>query len=308
MQANRRTFTAGLAAMGASIAAIKQNVASQATSKWPIAIFEKVFEGLNFAELADAVNETGADGIEATIRPGGHISPENAADQVPQMAEALGKYGKRIVIAATGVKSVDEPETRPLLETLVKSGVTHYRMSHYHYDLAQPMMPQLRRYTAQVKELAALNAEVGIQGLYQNHSGNGRNLKRGYLGALGWDAALMLDGIAPDHLGLAFDTRHLRKDTGSSWPVAVAACRPHVRSIYVKDGIWTGERGDEYKDVPLDTGFVNKDIFSTIRSGLGPMPLCIHMEWLGYRVFPKNEIPDAVKAHQRDIATLQSWL
>ncbi|GAB5403778.1 MAG: sugar phosphate isomerase/epimerase [Aureliella sp.] len=308
MVTNRRKFTAGLAALSASITAIKHTAASQGATQWPIAIFEKVFEGLDFTELATAVNETGADGIEATIRPGGHISPKNAADEVPRMAEALAKHGKRIVIAATGVKSVDQPETRSFLETLVNSGITHYRMSHYHYDLAQPMMPQLRRYAAQAKELAALNAELGIQGLYQNHSGNGRNLKRGYLGALGWDAAMMLEGINPDHLGLAFDTRHLRKDTGSSWPVAVAACRPHVRSIYVKDGIWSGERGDEYEDVPLDTGFVNKGIFSAMRDGLKPMPLCIHMEWLGYRVFPKDEIPDAVRAHQRDIATLQSWL
>jgi hypothetical protein len=88
----------------------------------------------------------------------------------------------------------------------------------------------------------------------------------------------------------------------------LAVCKPHIRSIYVKDGIWHGPRGDQYKDVPLDTGFVNKKVFNEMRSGLDPMPLCIHMEWLGYRVFQKNEIPAAVEAHQRDLAALKAWL
>ena len=38
------------------------------------------------------------------------------------------------------------------------------------------------------------------------------------------------------------------------------------------------------------------------------MPLCIHMEYLGYRVFEKHEIPAAIQAHQNDIAALRRWL
>jgi sugar phosphate isomerase/epimerase len=272
----------------------------------PIAIFEKVFEGLSYDELADAVAEIGADGVEATIRPKGHIEPAAAADEVPKMVEAMQRRGKRILIAATHVRSVDEPHTESLLKTLKSAGITHYRMGHYYLELDQPLKPQLSGYTAQARELAAMNQEIGIQGLYQNHSGANRT--RGYLGALGWDVAMMLDGIDPDALGIALDTRHLVKDTGSSWRVAARVCRPHVRSIYVKDGIWYGPRGDQYKDVPLDTGFVNQEVFRYLRDGLPPMPLCIHMEHMGYRVFEKHEIPGAIKAHQADIAALRRWM
>jgi sugar phosphate isomerase/epimerase len=218
------------------------------------------------------------------------------------MQAAMKKRGKRILIAATHIRRVDEPYTESLLRTLKSEGVTHYRMGHYTFDHAKPLMKQVRNYAAQAKDLAALNQDIGIQGLYQNHSG-ARNL-----GALGWDAAMMLEGIDPKALGMAFDTRHLRMDTGSSWQTAVAVCHPHIRSIYVKDGIWHGERGDKYKDVALDSGFVNLKVFNTIRKGLAPMPLCIHMEWLGYRVFKKQEIPSAIEAHQRDIATLRRWM
>ena len=274
--------------------------------EWPIAIFEKVFEALSYDELANAMVAIGADGVEATIRPGGHIEPAVATDEVPKMAEAMQKRGKRIVIAATHIRRVDELHTVSLLQTIARQGITHYRMGHYYFDLNKPLKVQLKNYGAMARDLSALNQEVGLQGLYQNHSG--ANRERGFLGALGWDAAMMLDGIDPDALGIAIDTRHLRMDAGSSWRTALAVCKPHVRSIYIKDGVWKGERGDEYKDVPLDTGFVNKSIFDAIRSGLKPMPLCIHMEWLGYRVFKKDEIPQAIEAHQRDLSVLRRWM
>ena len=301
---NRRSFLkhAAVAAISPAAAAPLLGAQSNRTSDWPIAIFEKVFEALNYDELADAMAQIGADGAEATIRPGGHIEPAVAADEVPKMQAAMKRRGKRIVIAATHIRSVDEEHTGSLLRTLKAQGVNHYRMGHYRLELGEPLLKQVRNYVSMARDLAALNKEIGIQGLYQNHSGSR------YLGALGWDAAMMLEGIDPNALGIAFDTRHLRKDTGSSWRTAVAVCKPHIRSIYVKDGLWHGPRGDQYKDVALDTGFVNQDVFGHIRDGLPPMPLCIHMEWLGYRVFKKHEIPSAIEAHQKDIAALRRWM
>ncbi len=303
---NRRRFIATVGWCGAVTALAGVTTASTSQTAWPIAIFEKVFEGLNYEELADAVVQTGADGIEATIRKGGHITPESAADEVPKMSQALKARGKSILIAATSIAKADDPDTFATLKAIKAAGITHYRMAHYRLDLQQPLLKQVRQYAAQARELAALNKEMGIQGLYQNHSGS--SPAQGYLGALGWDLALMLEDIDPAQLGIAFDTRHLRMDTGSSWHTALAACRPHIRSIYCKDGLWFGDRGDQYKDVPLDTGFVNQKVFDAIRQGLPPVPLCIHMEWLGYRVFPKSEIPDAIAAHQRDVATLRRWV
>jgi len=302
--ASRRTFLKQLTA-ASTLTASGLGRLRAAESVWkevPVAIFEKVFEALNYEELADVVARTGADGIEATIRANGHIKPAVAADEVAKMNEALRQRGRRIIIAATDVRRADDPESERLLRVLKANGVTHYRLGHYQYDLGKPMPEQVANYAAQAKDVAAMNKSIGIQGLYQNHSG-GR-----YLGALAWDAVWMLKGIDADALGLALDTRHLLKDTGSSWKTAVAACKPHIRSIYVKDGIWHGPRGDQYKDVALDTGFVNGGVFNEIRRELKPVPLCIHMEWLGYRVFPKKEIPAAIEAHQRDLATLRRWM
>jgi hypothetical protein len=125
---------------------------------------------------------------------------------------------------------------------------------------------------------------------------------------LAWDVAYLLDRVDPDSLGVALDLRHIRADTGSSWRTAVAVLKPHVRSIYVKDAVWTGPRSTQLEEVPLDTGFVTKDVFDYVRQGLPRMPLCIHMEHLGYRVFEKHEIPAAIEAHRKDIEALRRWM
>ncbi len=48
--------------------------------------------------------------------------------------------------------------------------------------------------------------------------------------------------------------------------------------------------------------------FKFLRHGLKPMPLSIHMEYLGYRVFEKPEMPAAIQAQQHDIQVLHKWL
>lgn len=298
----RRQFLAGLAAASAGVAGAGFARADHAPSDWPIAIFEKVFEKLSYDELAEALVQMGADGIEATIRPGGHIEPRAAADEAAKMAESLRKHDKRIVIAATDIRSIDSPHAESLLKTFKSLGIRHYRLGYYLFDLAKALKPQVVEAAAQLRTLVAVNRELGLQALYQNHAGER------YLGALGWDLAQLLEGIDPAAVGVALDLRHLRADAGTSWKTAAALLKPHVRSIYVKDATWTGPRGDALRDVPLNTGFVTKDVFDFVRRGLSPMPLCLHVEHLGYRAFEKHEIPAAIKAHRADLAVLRQWM
>lgn len=302
MMTTRRQFIGSLASASAALAAGRWTRADNEPNDWPIAVFEKVFEKLTYDELAEAVAQTGADGIEATIRPGGHIRPDMAADETPKMAEALRNRGKRVIIAATAICSADSPYAESLLKTCRSLGIRHYRLGYYPLDAARPLRRQVAEARAQLQTLAAVNRELGLQGLYQNHAG------ARYLGALGWDAAELFDGIDPSAVGIALDLRHLRADTGTSWKTAATLLKPHIRSIYVKDASWTGPRGDVLRDVPLDTGFVNRDVFEFVRRGLRPMPLCLHVEHLGYRAFEKHEIPAAVQAHQADLAVLRRWI
>jgi hypothetical protein len=84
--------------------------------------------------------------------------------------------------------------------------------------------------------------------------------------------------------------------------------RKHVRSIFVKDARWGGERSDKIKNVPLDTGIVNKKTFEAVKKGHSAMPLSLHMEWGESAIYPKEDVMEAVKNVARDAKVLKSWL
>lgn len=277
------------------------NDAATPDQQFPIAIFAKVFQSHTFAELAAVVAETNADGIEATIRGGGHIEPANAESQVPEMVAALAKRDKRLLIAATDINHVSSDSER-LLKTLSDHGVTYYRTGYFKYRPGVPLLSQVRAFSRQVNELAELNRTLGMTALYQNHAG------KDYVGNLIWDLAILLDDVSPEHFGVALDLRHLRAEIGGSYQVAVEAIRPNLRTIYLKDTSRTGVDGSQLKEVPLGTGMVTRDLFANAWRSMRPAPLAVHVEYLGQRPIAVSDQKQVVDAYRRDVATLRSWM
>lgn len=266
-----------------------------------IVVFEKPIQTLDYDRMGEILAKMGIQGIEATIRKGGHILPAAAEAGVPKMVADLAKNGQKALIAATNISEANA-ESEKLLRILKANGITKYRTDYYRYNLKKEMLPQVKENTAKLKELAAMNEELGVQSLYQIHSGYK------YAGAMSWDAAMMFDGIDPDHAAIAYDLRHFRTDSGLSWKTALATVKKHIRSIYVKDAVWEGERSNKLKNVPLDTGFVDKETFDAVRKGHEAMPLSLHMEWGKTQLYPKEEVMEAVKFIERDVKTLKTWL
>ncbi len=157
-------------------------------------MFIKFVQSLGYEELADAVAEMGADGIEATVRKGGYIAPERAAQELPKLADAMAKRNLKITMITTDVVRVDDPNTRPVLQTAAKLGIPMYRMGFYKYDLKRPVLDQLEAIGPALKELGALNAELGIQAVYQNHSG------AEHVGGTVWDIYGLIKDIPKEQI------------------------------------------------------------------------------------------------------------
>ncbi len=264
-------------------------------------VFEKPIQNLSYERIGEELAKMGLQGIEATIRKKGHIEQKDAESEVPKMVSDLAKNGQKALIAATHVGEANE-ENAAFLRILKANGITRYRMSHFRYDLKKDMLTQLEENTAKLKDIAAMNREIGIQSLYQTHSGYG------FAGSLSWDLAMMFQGLDPVHCAIAFDVRHVRTDSGLSYKVAHATIKKHVSALYVKDAIWSGKRGGKLKNVPLDTGFVTKKDFDLVRSTDPTMPISLHMEWGKSQIYPKESAAEPLKLIARDAQTLKSWL
>jgi sugar phosphate isomerase/epimerase len=292
-----RAAAAGLVATGLLNKTIATDSTPDSQRQNSICVFTKPFNSLTFDELADRIAELGFDGIEAPIRPGGHIEPEAVPDELPKLVEALKKRGLEITVMTSDVNDPNDPVNERVLRTAASLGVRRYRMRYFKYDMKQPILPQLDSWRPQVRELAALNAELGITAVYQNHAG------RNYCGAPLWDLQRLLDGIPVEHVGVAFDIRHATVEGTMSWPVSFQMLRPHIDTVYVKDFRWDGVKP---VNVPLGEGNISAEFFKLLAASDFKGPISLHEEYLDHR---KPElVPEHLAAIKRDFATLKTML
>jgi sugar phosphate isomerase/epimerase len=222
---SRRKFLAGSLAAAALSAWPKPTVTAQdEPAKNPICAFTKFLGPLSYPQLAETIARLGFDGVEATVRAKGQVLPERAEEDLPKLVEALAKHDLELTVMTTSVTRADQPADEKLLRLAAGLGVKRYRMGYYTYDLNRPVKPQLDAVRPVVRELAAMNREIGIQGLYQNHAG------ARYVGATVWDFQSLIDEIPAAEIGFAFDIRHAVAEAGLAWPVLQNVAEPHWAS------------------------------------------------------------------------------
>lgn len=100
---SRRRFIQQAGAVCVTANLLKGQEEQPSSEDWPVILFEKPVQALSYEEIANEVAAMGLRGLEATIRPTGHILPENAAKELPKMMKALTAAGLDTVIAATRV-------------------------------------------------------------------------------------------------------------------------------------------------------------------------------------------------------------
>jgi sugar phosphate isomerase/epimerase len=293
---NRRNFLK-LASLGALAPTFPISAASP--SRQEFSVFTKHLIGLDFDNLADLIAELGIDGIEAPVRPKGHVEPERVEEDLPKLAEALKQRGLKINLITSGINEVSSGQhTEKVLRTAKALGVPAYRMNYRKYDLTQPIYPQLEGWREKCDELVALSHEIGIRPLYQNHSG------RDYLGAPVWDVYELMRSHPPEQWGFAFDIYHATIEGGMSWPLELNLVRDRIGSAYFKNFKWEGTKA---KACPLGEGVVQADYVKALKKLGYQGPVSLHVEYL--EGDPKNAdyLKEAMMATKRDLALLREW-
>ncbi|MEQ8849913.1 sugar phosphate isomerase/epimerase family protein [Botrimarina sp.] len=271
----------------------REGEAPTGSEEYEICAFEKFIQDLSYDELSDALAELGFDGVEATVRRGGHVPPERVGTELPKLAAALERNGLKVTVMTTDVRDASDPLAREVLRVAADLGIERYRMGHFRYAKDEPVLEQLQRLRPAFAGLADLNRRLGLQGLYQNHSG------WRYVGATLWDAHRLIDGIDPAELGAAFDIRHATVEAGLSWPLLYELMRPHIGAVYVKDFRWNGRKAE---NAPLGAR-VDPEFFKMLRADDYRGPISLHVEYL-----PDGDTRANLEALRVDLRTLRGWL
>jgi L-ribulose-5-phosphate 3-epimerase len=290
---SRRKFIGTMALAGASIPFSLKTAGRIAhpaqTTTRPIHIFSKPLQWLEYDALAEVLAESGAEGIDLSVRPDGHVLPEKVKTDLPRAVAAARKNGLRTDMITTAITRADENYTTDILKTASDLGIKFYRMGYYNYDDVAGIWGSLQKIKPEFAKLAELNRKFKIHGAYQNHVGV-------RVGGPVWDLYELLRELDPEYIGCQYDVRHGVAEGGSSWVNGFKLIIPWVRCSDIKDFKWSQTRGKwNPESVPIGEGMVNFDeYFKLVKKYNVPGPMSIHLEYPPFERF-NQKLPDAEK-------------
>ncbi|MBI1356274.1 MAG: TIM barrel protein [Acidobacteria bacterium] len=240
-----------------------------------LCLFSKHLPGLSYPELAKALQQMGFPGVDLTVRPGGHVLPENAERDLPRAHEALASEGVSVPMITTGLLSNADPAARPTLYTAAKLGIPFFKLGYYRYKNLANMVEERRAAKPQIDSLAALAGHAKIQGGFHNHSG-------AYIGSSVWDSWNLLEDVATNAIGFYFDPCHATIEGGKAgWELSFYRVAPRLNMVACKDFYWEKSKGKwDARMCPLGQGMVNYPKFFDMLAGTGfAGPLSLHVEY-----------------------------
>ena len=270
----------------------------------PIAVFSKVYQELNLSleESAEVTAQAGLDGIDCAVRPGGEILPEQAAAEMPRYAALLEKQRARMLLLTTSIVNPTSPHAETILRTAKRLGIQYYRLGYWTQNPSKPAEQLRANIKAQLKELAALNREIGVCALFQNHS-SPPGKSNGHAGGDLNELYELTKGLNPEQVAVAFDFGHALITHGEEWKTHFEKLKPQIKVAYIKDV----KRGRGF--VPFGEGeFAGSDIFHELKRMNYQAPLSFHIEfdWAGKGTTKTR--PALVKTLADSRRVLGQWL
>lgn len=247
---------------------------SKSAKQLEVHIFSKHLQFLNYQNMASFVAEIGFDGIDLTVRPKGHVLPENVERDLPLAVKAIQDSGLKHKLMTTNILDAQDELQQNMLRTASQLGIKHYRTGWLSYSQEKPIPKQIEVYKKQFATLEQLNRQLGIKGSYQNHFGK-------HVGAPIWDTYELLKNSTTDHLGMQYDIRHAVAEAGGSWELGLHLIKDLINTIVIKDFKW-GQKNGEWKPIntPLGEGMVDfKRYFSLLKSYQINVPVSLHLEY-----------------------------
>jgi L-ribulose-5-phosphate 3-epimerase len=208
------------------------------------------------------------------VRPGGHVLPERAADDLPRAIDAIRSQGSAVAMVTTDLTSASSPVAKPLLQAAARSGVRYFKTGYWRYTASPDVRAQVAAAGEALTGLAALARDCGIELGFHNHAG--------YIGAALWDISPAMDRLDPQWAGYYFDPRHaVAEGGGGAWKAATHLVAPRLKMVALKDFYWVkAEKGWRIENCPMGQGMVDWTwVGSALREARFSGPVSLHFEY-----------------------------
>jgi len=237
-------------------------------------IFSKHLQFLDYRATGEMAAKMGFSGVDLTVRPKGHVLPENVKTDLPKAIREIEEAGSNCQMITTNIESINNALDMEILQSASKCGVKYYRTNWFKYNKEQSMIDALKMYQEEIDKLGRINEELGLVGCYQNHAGKN-------VGASFWEIKKILETVNPEYFGVQYDIRHAMVEGGFSWENGLKLLHLNIKTIVLKDYKWGKHNGKwQAINVPIGEGMVDfNKYFKLLKLYNLKPPVSLHLEY-----------------------------
>jgi sugar phosphate isomerase/epimerase len=268
-----RTARAGVAAAAAATfipkgTAIAKNDASSGDS---FCAFTESFQSWPIPKVCAMFREIGLEGLDLTVRPGGHIQPENAAKELPGAVQAAKENGVRISMLSTAINDSDA-NAESILATCAELGIDRVKLGYYSYTDFGKLLDQIDQVRAKLERVAKLGHKHGVLPCVHIHSGTS-------IPGSGTIAYLLLRDFKPGEIGAYVDPMHMTIEGGNDgWRQGLDLLAPWIAISSFKNCVWKDAGRDKFGHQRW------RPVKCPVADGIAPIPDYVDaLRKLGYR-------------------------
>jgi sugar phosphate isomerase/epimerase len=272
-----------------------------------LVMFSKMLQEFPVAEAARRIKTLGFEGVDLTVRTGGHVEPQGVGRALPEAVRAIRDAGLKVPMISTAITSAD----RTAEETVAAAVHEDIRLLKLGYWMAgkDGLVAAIDRARRELDGLVDLAAKYRVTFGVHNHSGPG------YVNCQPAVIWTLLRDRDPAQVAAYFDPGHAAVEGGSGgWRQGLELLGPSLRLVAVKDFGWKTEPGQpkvrwESQQVPLRDGLVPWGEFFQRLKALGyDGPVSLHSEYKGSHSWRDLSTPELIEQTAADLAFVRSLL
>jgi sugar phosphate isomerase/epimerase len=303
---DRRNFLAGTVAAAFTtrgLSAANENAAAGSSSESPTFVaFTESFQGWTIREVCRRFKEIGLDGLDLTVRPGGHIEPADAARRLPDAVKAARDEGVQIAMLSTAITDADPP-AEELIATAGGLGIDRIKLGYYRYAKFGELAGEIDAAKTRLAGVARMATRHGVLPCVHIHSGD--TIPSG-----GAAAYLLLKDFSPRELGAYVDPMHMTVEGGNDgWRQGLDLLAPWIAISSLKNCVWQvggrdkhGAQQWSFKKCPLADGIARIPDYVARLDEVGYRGLfTLHSEYLDGGSWKQLSVEECLEQTKADL-------
>ena len=296
---------AGLA-LGMSFDQTGVRAAEEPRRKPEVCVYSESFQDLPIPRFCETFKGIGVDGVDLTVRPGGHIEPRDVETKLPEAYEAARSAGLKISMLTTGITEPDA-NARAILATCSKLGIDRVKLGYHHYESFGQLKEEIDSVRRKLERLAEFARPFGVLPCVHVHAGP-------TIPSSGVMLYELLRDFRPDRIGAYVDSSHMTLEGGGDgWRQSIDLLAPWIALVALKNFWWekldrdaVGQQKWRYRFCPLADGIASVPSFVKALEDVGYKGFyTLHTEYKSGNSYKKFPTQDCVRQTAKDFAFLE---